>query len=268
MAVGFYYFFEGSDFCKNGILNHDWLDKRKLRSLMDVVVVPRDAVLSPCSGPDGKPGHVLYVKPVEGGEPRDYRYNSQQQKWLQRGDFWIGWDEKNIPTAEDLQRKDTCSGYRLTDEHDNEWILPVVRSPKDRQTLPVDYLFDETGSRLLQRVKKRYERYWELAGDAVDYLMMVGEVDSQKLEEKFNELWVITTAVAFLGINYRIDIHEVTALAESGRAMIDTAFAVKVLHAATDWHTVVQMDDYLKKKAEVRGEFLTELQSQLLTAEA
>jgi hypothetical protein len=183
------------------------------------------------------------------------------QTWLDRGQFWIGWEKANAPSHDDLARKGQAAGYRLHDQHGNQWVLPIVRSPVDRGTLPLEYSFSPEGE-LIKKVKKQHERYWELAGEAMDYLIANGEVDQEEIDQRWPEEWVIRSAVEFLGINYRIGIHEIAALCEAGRAVVDTDFAIQVFYAVTDWEKVTQSEDFLKKKAEVRASFIEALQKQ------
>lgn len=247
------------------MLDHSQLHKLGIHALDDVKQVPRDGVVSECSGPGGKKGIVLYVKSSAGTTPRDWSFNRVNQQWLERNGYWIGWDKANAPSPADLIRSQTAGGYELTDQHDNKWVLPVVRSPSNRETLPVDYTFTADGE-LIHKIKKKYEQVWDLAGEAASLLYSVGEVDQQYIDERWPEDWVVRSAIQFLSINYRVGIHEMAAMVEYDRATVDTPFAMKVFYAVTDWEKVTQMEDYIKKKAQIRESFIEGLQSPSLGA--
>ena len=259
--AGFYYFLEGLKETPSGVLPADVVELHRLQSLSDCLSIPAQLVVSTAKGPSGRSGHVLYPKPANGSQPRFYSFNPEQQTWIPRGDkLWIGWDSINPPTPEELIRRKPAGGMMLTDEFDRKWCIPVVRSPIDRGSLPLDYTFDPDGS-VVKRIKPIHERIWELSGRAHDYLLKVGEVPQDKIEAEFPESWVIQTAVEFLGINYRVGIHEAAAFVEMGQTVLDTDLAMFIFRAVTDFGKVEEASNYLSKKKAIReSELATFLQ--------
>ena len=153
-----------------------------------------------------------------------------------------------------------AGGYTLTDSRENKWILPVVKSPEKKETIPCNYEFEEDGETLVQVSKPEYREHWELAGEAAEYLFNTAA--RIELKPEWTEDWAILTAIKFLGINYRIGPHEVTALSRAGVAVVDTNFAVQVLHAAVHWSAVVKTTEYVKKKEKALMSFIQQSQSQ------
>lgn len=250
--AGFYYFIEGLKETPSGVLPTEVVELHRLQSLSDCLSIPAQLVVSTATGPSGRSGHVLYPKPANNSQPRFYTYNPDGQTWIPRGDkLWIGWDSINPPTPEDLLRRKPAGGMMLTDEFDRKWCIPVVRSPIDRGSLPLDYTFDPDGS-VVKRIKPIHERVWELSGRAHEYLMKVGSVPHEKIESEFPEEWVIRTAVEFLGINYRIGLHEAAAFVEMGKTVLDTDFAMFVFRAVTDFGKVEEASDFLSKKKAIQ----------------
>lgn len=258
--AGFFYFFDDRQFLVGDKLNHQFLEKLGIRYLGDIRKVPADAEVSDASeGPGGKPGHVLYVRSSEGG-PAATRYDPLTQEWIDRGDFWLGWDKANSPTAADLVRDDRHLGYTLEDEFGNEWSIPVVRSHEDKSMLPMNLMFDKNGE-MKESCKPRHEHVWGLAKDALDYLLIVGGVKEQDLIERFPESRVVKMAADFLGINYRVGTAELSALTMAGRAVLDRPFVTSVLIAATEYNKLSQHADYLKKKRQATDAFIKSLPS-------
>ena len=257
--AGFYYFLEGLKETPSGVLPTEVVELHRLQSLSDCLSIPAQLVVSTSAGPSGRSGHVLFAKAANNSQPRFYSYNPDQQTWIPRGDnLWIGWDTINPPTPEDLLRRKPAGGMMLTDEFDRKWCIPVVRSPVDRGSLPLDYTFDPDGS-VVKRIKPIHERVWELSGRAHEYLMSVGAMPQEKLEAEFPEEWVIRTAVEFLGINYRIGLHEAAAFVEMGATVLDTDFAMYVFRAVTDFGKVEEATRFLEKKNQIRQETLHSL---------
>jgi len=267
-VAGFYYFIEGLKETPSGVLPADVVELHRLQSLSDCLSIPAQLVVSTAKGPSGRSGHVLYPKPANGSQPRFYSYNPDGQTWIPRGDkLWIGWDSINPPTPEELIRRKPAGGMMLTDEFDRKWCIPVVRSPIDRGSLPLDYTFDPDGS-VVKRIKPIHERIWDLSGRAHEYLMQVGAVPQDKIESEFPESWVIQTAVEFLGINYRVGIHEAAAFVEMGQTVLDTDLAMYIFRAVTDFAKVEEATDFLKKKEQIRQEgFLQDSQKLSLGSE-
>lgn len=218
---GFLYFFERE-------IGPGKLSKEAVNSLHSIERFnpPIDCLATKCIGPNGKPGFTLFqdtVNVIPELTP------SSSHEWLDRGDFWIGWDKMNPPTPDDLQRDAIIkNGYKLEDSNGNSWHLPIVRSYQRSSMLPADYAFGADGS-VTSVPKPCYKTYWDLAGELFEY-----QVSGAK-SESWPEARVVLAAVTMLGLNYRVTIHELEAMRTMGHPVLDTNFAINVIMATTDF---------------------------------
>lgn len=245
--TGFFYFFEQD----NIVDEHNKLNKEVLEELGLFAsfgkdrVIGENVIVTRCPGPNGNLGKVVYPQTLDRAVPRSkYIYNGNQQQWIERDGFWIGWDPVNPPNAKALQRThDLLDGFWVEDDRDRKWLVPVIRSSVGQDALPFDYGFDRGGN-LVRHVKPQYKKLWDLAGEVFDYLRSTSvkpedEADAEtikrELEAKYPDEWVVKTAVTFMGINYRFGIHEAQAMLESWESLLDTRWVTLVLQAACDF---------------------------------
>jgi hypothetical protein len=256
-VAGFMYFVEDSDALEGETISLDLLERKNLTA-RPKRSIPSHAIHDWVVGPNSKKGHFLYFK-TAGKPPVKQGYNANSQVWIDRGDLWVGWDKSNLPTPQDLVKPSPIGGWQLKDQTDREWILPLLRSPVVRDTLPVDFTFDNDGKVLRVR-KPGFEAVWDLAGEATDYLLALGEVDGDTIEAEYSEQWVITSAIEFMAINYYLGPHEVSAFHAMGLPILDEAFAHAVFHAVTDFGHVQLASDYIEKKNEIKAFLLDDQQ--------
>ena len=241
--AGFLYFFpDGADRpFKDGLVNPDVLKRCGLTSVFsETLELPKQCTQHKCTGPDGKPGVVLCPNPAHREEPPSRTFKTGgSQCWYDRGDFWIGLHKGNEPKPRDLERDKVYTGFVLTDRHSNRWSLPIVRMPDGGGSLPVEYGFDRDGN-LLHRICSEFKDVWELSGDALDLMQAMASETELETKKRWSEADQIKMALEFLAINYRVSLHEVSALFEVGKAVFDTEFATNVLIAVTNWPVWVE----------------------------
>lgn len=249
--AGFYYWFpESTPITRGSHLNEEILRQCQLDySLHDCTEQINECVVRESEGPGGA-GTLVYPKPTHGKDPATlYGYKPESQQWLDRGGFYIGWETDAPPQPDDLSRQEINLGYAY--ERDGmRWHIPIVRSHDETPSLPADYVFTSAGE--MQAVpKQQFRSHWDLAGDAFEYLETHSDnMSDEERHERWPEEKLVRMALTFLGLNYRIGIHEVTALSQCGNPILDQSSVSFILHAATDWPRYVE---YKKKAHHLRN---------------
>jgi hypothetical protein len=229
--------------------------------LRDVVHVPDDCVVTPATLQD-QPGSMLAPKSLAGSEPREWTYNPAIQTWIidlaphspcdvlgesvprpaAEASLWIGYETDRPPTPGDLARKLQIGGAIVTDKLDQEWRVPVARSPRGRGQLPAEYVRTPTG--VARQVDPEYLALWTLSGKIRDFVH--GQLDLGGNRE----VWTYDAALEILGTNYRLGTLEANLLQQLGRGVLTTATVEPILIAAIDWDLPQQLLDALEKKTE------------------
>lgn len=242
--AGFIYWFPGTraDVVNNDKLRDSLLHECGLSTSLadcrsvDLTNNTESVITGSSCGPDGKPGCLVYPKHVDGSDPEiGWGYFPEQQTWLQRRGFWIGWDKQRPPEPEDLERQHVYSSHIITDAHNRRWKIATIRALGEQQCLPVDYYYDADGCQH-KAVKIEYRNLWELAGEVFDSFNRDARMDIKEDRES----WLVDAALTFLGLNYRVGRHEVTALREAGRGIMDTMWVVTINTVAIDWATYLE----------------------------
>lgn len=237
---GFLYFFENE-------IGPGRISEEAVNSLESIERLnpPLDCLATRCIGPNGRPGFTLYQDTVDVIQEI---IPGPSHEWIDRGTFWIGWDKGNPPTPDGLKRDNAIeNGYKLEDGSSRDWWVPIVRSELRGSTLPSDYSFSADG-KILPVPKKRFQAYWDLAGELFDYQ------SGNFVKEDWPESRVILAAAKMLGLNYRVTTHELEALRQIGYPVLDTEFAHKVIMAVCDFpHYLL-----FKKKESTNSEQLLE----------
>lgn len=248
--AGFLYFFPDSPpLEKDGLIDHAVLKPLLLDLALEDVKFPiGDAVLTTTEGPEHQVGQFLYPKPTHGRDPAYYGYKPEIQTWLDRGDFWLGWETEQPPGPEDLQRKAVFHGYSIRDGQGQPWHIPIVRSQDRTPSLPSDYIFSNTGE-LESVIKLQYRTHWELAGEMFERLEQIGDMTSEEIAERWPEEMIVRACLAFVGINYRIGPHEATALHHIGTPLLETEWLAYVIHAVTDWPVYLEFKKKRQRSA-------------------
>lgn len=241
--AGFLYFFpeSGDRPYKDGRVNAALLKRCGLTSVFsETLELPKQCTQHKCTGPNEIPGIVLCPSCVHAEEPPSRTFKAgASQFWCDRGDFWIGLHKGNEPKPEDLEREKVYPAFVLKDRYGSRWSLPIIRMPDGKGSLPVEYGFDRDGE-LIHRICSEFKDVWELSGDALDLMQSASSEVESETNKRWSEADKIKMSLEFLAINYRVSLHEVSALFEVGKAVFDTEFATSVLIAVTNWPVWVE----------------------------
>lgn len=192
------------------------------------------------NGPDDTNGIVLCH-----GSNADGRlgYHEERQLWKQipGSTVWCGHYHDELPTPEELLRKDTISGEQVVDDRGESWIAPIARKRVEENgellwsyNVPRSLSLDESGQWIPGDVKPRYKRLWE---DAL--LCERVMIDQEEIEVDIDDM-----AVRALQINYRVSAIELDML-----GIYDETFRGAVVGALIDLQTLL---GWLKKKTDER----------------
>lgn len=153
-------------------------------------------------GPGGHSGVLLGYQRPDGRIPTHLGFYPQHQTWELRTpglEAWIGWNQEQPPTPEDLARKRQWRGYSITDDSGNEWQVPIIRRPDDSTELPREMYLNGDGT-IHEPVKDAYREYWEETGMVCQWFL---NPDATDQEIGFSKRKAFDLAVRALGINYR-----------------------------------------------------------------
>jgi hypothetical protein len=178
-------------------------------------------VLAATAGPDGRPGVVVWGVPPHGDLPAALQYSPDVQTWRPvRGDGaaddspplrYTGWITADPPRPIDLERPKQLQGWRIVDEYDQGWLVPVARAVDNpRGGLPWGVSWDAQ-DRPEIGVVGRHARFWERSArlddmvrergsEARNGMLILGEGLSEA-EDHF----VLEMVVEALALNYRVD---------------------------------------------------------------
>ena len=180
-------------------------------------------------GPDNREGTIVGMLPEE--NPDQYGkigYFPKDQQWKPVGkdpkkqDYWLGWITENPPNPGSLRRKEIVTGYDYELGDQNFWHCPRIGWPELELmncNLPQTLECDPQG-KWFYDIKAEYRDAWELAREIF------------RLKLGFTQLEIsrhMDAAAYFLGLNYRLGKHEISAL-----QLFDDRNFVRVLDAAID----------------------------------
>lgn len=163
-------------------------------------------------------------------------YLPDQQTWTaaKQGGYWVGVNNGQPPTPEDLQRKQIVDGLVQEMADGNQWILPNVL------TLPAVYAEDDQGE-VIRVPHKRYQKFVDEASWALQSCFDVIEMRSKPDWRRGLDF-----VVQALCINYRVNRSIVLQL-----GIIDDARLYTCMAKATDAAAIRELLEELKKKASV-----------------
>jgi hypothetical protein len=180
-------------------------------------------VETPGRGPDQQSGVILSYQTPAGQTARRMEFKEAEQRWTKIHDgLYIGVDPSDMPTAEDMRRKNQHGGYRVT-LGNSEWLVPVIRRPDDSTLLPRDWYWDESG-RDVQPIKEAYRAYWDETASVLDWFI-ADELPPEATSHRALEL-----CVRALSINYRFGRNEQNVL-----RIIDPDNAMTILGITVDY---------------------------------
>jgi len=216
-------------------LERDLLKRHGLADVLDDCEhVPDDVVVSAGKLNDTH-GSILVPKSPDGTEPRDWKINQALQTWADR----IGWETDQPPTPADLLRKTIHSGARVADRLDQDWRIPIARSPRGHGTLPAAFVRDDAG--VTRAVDPQYQELWELSGQVRDWIY--GQYTPDDVD-----VWKYDSAATILSTNYRVGPRELNILHQLQRAVITTETIDPILVAFVDWDLPSELLEALEKK--------------------
>lgn len=252
---GFYYYLPQltkDRVARDGQLDLEVLATIGLREVLaDVVNVPKHASVSDvggCKGPDGGNGCIISVVskherlPAIGNAPG-------RQTWRPRGDgkqVWLGIWSEAPPTPLCLERWQLLPGYSVSDQHGNEWRVPIARSPDPEWlfgTLPQCYVFDAAGEPRGQ-LDTAWQWLYDLAGEIRHYyakdtapsdeatLIELGDYQQPPFS------WLVKAAARILQVNYRLGWAEVNFLQELGQSLLTQTTVYALTRALIHYETV------------------------------
>lgn len=231
----------------DGSLSRTFLRSRGLdETFADVLNVNVDASVNALSGrgPGDRSGVILCYQRPDGGLPRRVGYYPDEQKWQQIGDgqYWIGHDPADPPTADDLRRPGRRhQGYVLRTDS-GEWMVPVIRRPDDTTNLPRDLFLDPLTGALRDPLKEAYRQYWDETEEVIRFLRLREEGDVPRQVE-IPTSRALELAVRALGLNYRFGQAEQSLL-----RVIDAQNHLVVLGMTVDLPKVLAMEEAEREK--------------------
>lgn len=162
---------------------------------------------------EGRGGVLLQF--TGGQVPRLSGYMPKEQQWYQRPagfDVCVGIDLAEPITPEDLlrDREPRCKGYAVTLGDSNDWVVPILRTPFNREDLgrsdlPCDWIYDEAGLPK-KEILAQHRELWELSGRAWDHWFRKEDCPTINVE------LLLSIGVGALGLNYRLGKIEQTVL--------------------------------------------------------
>lgn len=200
-------------------------------------------------GPDEGTGVILSPLPTDGTQSPGLGYLPDRQEWrpvscpepsvsakqpAAAADepppvYWFGWFREQPPAPHTLRRHTPLiEGYELELADGQLWHCPTLRLMSGLPNLPCSLGINSAGSTVAQLLPA-YEQQWQMAGEIFD--RMAGQTEFTVAEG-----WQY--AARLLQINYRLGLHEVSAL-----NLLTTTTYVEVLRAAIDADAIEQYLD-------------------------
>ena len=181
--------------------------------------------------PSGAPGCVF----LESQSGRVPRMDIASQHWVKRpGGLWIGWEKDAPPTPEQLTRESQLAGKSIELADSATWQVPMLREWRlnDTDAPPIVYMIkvprllecNEENKWVEGDVVAGYRSIWDRSKQVFD-AMILGVQSEVELDD--SEL--INFAVDLLAVNYRVGIHEVSAL-----GLLTIPLAREVIRAGID----------------------------------
>lgn len=239
--ASFYYFLPGvtkDQLCAGDRLNREVLAAAGIdRLLFDVTKHLAHVSLAEthrCGGPWETTGTMLALVSRHAGVPDLVVPDFTRQYWKPRGDAkkcWLGVLKGENPLPEELERWEQIPGAIITDPGHYEWRVPVARMPGpgwEFGHLPQSYVFSDAGEPQ-GRLQPAYQWLWDLASQLRDwYVQTEGPADDASATEKAGHekppfTWLVKQAARILGVNYRVEMPELTLLHEQGREVLTQA---------------------------------------------
>jgi len=214
--AGFIYYLPGKDAVTDDILKDAGLE------YLTRIVAGQRPVLA--NGPDGEKGIAFTVDvkmPLGGSKPKLGVY-PKKQTWREcnKGKFWLGMENENMPQPKDLLRAPQLQGYYLDLGDANAWLIPVARHFVQGSPLPRDLMLG-VGGEVMETVMGKYIPFSKRSEDIYHDLLLEENLDELAEEGGILELGpnrrmtiqnhfeIVSEA---MGFNYTISKWEISAL--------------------------------------------------------
>lgn len=256
--ASFYYFLPGvtkDQLQDAGRLRREPLQAAGIDTLLfDVTRTPQHVSLAEthrCSGPWESTGTMLALVNRHSGVPNLVVPDFTRQQWKPRGNSkkcWIGVLKGEPPLPEELERWEQIAGAVMTDPGHYEWRVPVARMPAEGLPfghLPQSYVFSDAGEPE-GRLQPAYQWLFDLSGQLRDWYVQTQDPDDEAsvgekaAHEKPPFTWLVKQAARVLGVNYRVEMPELTFLHELGREVLTQATVHGVCQATFAFDLVVE----------------------------
>jgi len=197
----------------------------------------------PGVGPGGKSGVIITYKSPKTDVPHRLGYRADEQEWHPIGDgslLWIGYLKHDPPTAADMERRKTFTGYEIElADGCGKWLVPICRRPDGSSELPRDMYWDAAG-RKVTPVKKAYDAIWQDTAPALGWFH-----DSEPVDEEA----ALKLAIRVIALNYRYGVLEHNIL-----RYIDSTNYLTIVSAAIDYPGYLLLRESQKKTDESQAE--------------
>ncbi len=172
------------------------------------------------------------------GDGHDLNYDPNTQNWVRISEkVWLGYSKERAlhPSAADLLRRErSLDGHMVTLGDGHVWAIPTVRFLNGDTRLPRVLVVGKDGC-VEYQIRAEYQPLVAAADKIIDSAIRGGEPSTPE-----QLLWF---AAAALAVNYRVGVHELSAL-----QLIDTENIRQIAEAALDGPALAQLMDELKKK--------------------
>lgn len=219
------YFIQGasqSRDCPQGNPSRDLLASVGLsHTLADVKAGEWSCFDMTAKGPDGQVGMILAAQTVGGEVPRLLGYYPDRQQWRKCGErLWLGFDPEDLPTPDELKRRQQVAGYDLELGDGQTWTVPVVRRIGGGTNLPASLGWNEKGE-WASEILPAYRSLWDEFGLVASGFFRPASAQECRYygaarDEFGNREWslpeVIDLAARLLAVNYRVDRYLTSAL--------------------------------------------------------
>lgn len=177
---------------------------------------------------------------------RGLGYFPDKQTWRPRfhnDSVWVGVRNDEHPTPEQLERQPLIDGEWLRLEDGHQWLAPKARLVEIAESgivwqhnLPTRFGVDESGELIVEGVKPRFQRLWDLA---MQYEQ--AHLDCANRGEKVFHFAPATELVGLaMQANYHVDVTELALL-----GVLDAEMRSRVLSALVD---MGRQEEFAKKK--------------------
>jgi hypothetical protein len=177
---------------------HDILRDRMTQT--DLSGNGRLAVASVNNGPAGLNGTILQCVPEDLDEPDEDAppvpapgYYPAKHTWEKVGKYWVGYDPKDLPKPEELERDQLVGASELTLGDNRIWLAPKIRMQEGGHVLPDTWKLVQ--GKFVSMIKDDWAWAWDLSAEIWDWFTGQTAKTSPELFQ-----W----CVKLLSINYRV----------------------------------------------------------------